>query len=158
MAIRFRTSIFVAFGLLVLYFVFWRDDAPFQDGSHTIDVLKGVTQENEQDLVYPEPLGDAAPVPTRSVSSNLWQAPSSASSAVVESTSASSSTDAESSTGSAASGTSTGLANGAPEDSNGPAHVESSKGPAVPEATGASADDGSTLQGQFDKEYDALGL
>jgi hypothetical protein len=164
MAIRFRTSIFVAFGLLVLYFVFWKDDAPFQDGSHTIDVLKGVTQEYEQDLVKPQPPGDAAPVPT-SVSSVLWQAPSTSSTVVLESTSSSSLADAWSSTSSAASETSSGVVIGesgtesaVPGLSTGPADVESSTSAAVPEATGVSADGGSTVQAQFDKEYDALGL
>jgi hypothetical protein len=164
MAIRFRTSIFLAFGLLVLYFIFWRDDAPFQDGSHTIDVLKGATgtQEYEQDLVDPEPPYDTAPLPTRSVSSNLWQQPSIVSSAVLESTSTSSLAADRSSTSSAVSGTSTGVTDvgsgAAPGESTGAAHIESSTGPEVPEATGASSDDGLTLQAQFEKEYDALGL
>ena len=163
MAIRFRTSIFLAFGLLVLYFIFWRDDAPFRDGSHTIDVLKGVTgtQEYEQDLVDPEPPGDAAPLPTRSVSS-LWQQPSIVSSAMRESTSTSSLATDRSSTSSAVSGTSTGVTDvgsgAAPGESTGAAHIESSTHPEVPQATGVSSDDGSTLQAQFEKEYDALGL
>lgn len=169
MAIRFRTSIFVAFGLLCLYFVFWRDDAPFRDGSHTIDVLKGAsgTQEHEQDLVEPpgdaDP-GDTAPVPTKSVSSVLWQQ-SSISSVGYESTSTSSSVGAESSTSSAVYEVSTGLADGGngvssavSEESSSATLVESSTGLAAPEATSISADGGSVLQTEFEKEYDALGL
>lgn len=149
MAIRFRTSIIVAFGLLVLYFVFWGNDKPFESGSHTIDVLKGTTSTDtyEQDLVDPGLPGDAAAVLTLSVSSGLGHGTSTRS-ATTESTTTSVVVDGGSSTSSAVPGSSTPLADAGSGSSS-----------AAPEATGASvpADD-LTLQEQFDKEYDALEL
>ena len=140
MAMRFRTSVLLAFGLLVLYFIFWRDEAPFREGSHTIDVLKGYTGTQDHEQERP---GAAAPGPT---SSNLWPGKSSSSLAV-----------GWSSTSSADAGASTDIGNGVNSVPAGdPGFVQSTTRPAIPEAS----DEGSVLvlQVKFDEEYDALGL
>ena len=149
MAIRFRTSIIVAFGLLVLYFVFWGNDKPFKSGSHTIDVFKGATGTDtyEQDLVDPGPPGNATPEPTLSAGSGLGHGTSTRS-AATKGTAISVAVDRESSTSPAL-----------PRISTPPTDAGSSSNPAAPEPTSASAPvDNLTLQEQFDKEYDALGL
>jgi hypothetical protein len=135
MALRFRNSIFVAFGLLVLYFLFRRDDTPFENGSHTIDVLKGATDTFQHDPVDPQPPEDAAPRPKPSVSSSFGHGVST-SSATSKRISTSMVADEGSSTTSA---------------------VVESTSPAVPVATSAPVE-GLTLQEQFEMEYDALGL
>jgi hypothetical protein len=141
MALRYRSSIFVAFGLLLFYFAVWRDEAPFQAGSHTIDVLKGVKNTAEHDLVEPRPPGNVGVVQTPSLAHGV-----STSSAASDDASTSVVADYGSSINSAV-----------PESSILPAHGENQIDTAAPEAPSASADD-LTLQGQFDKESDALGL
>lgn len=52
--------------------MFWRDDTPFESGSHTIDVLKGVTDTAEEDVV--EPLR-SADVPRLSLGNGVLTSP-----------------------------------------------------------------------------------
>ena len=147
MAIRFRTSIIVAFGLLVFYFVFSASDKPFENrNSHPIDVLKGNTgtHGHEQEYADPKPPEDAGPPAL----TTLRKALSSTSSAVVKTTSKALPVEVESSTRAE---TATGG-----ESSTSSAAIEGTK-PAVPGATAKPGEGGLMLQEQFDKDYDALG-
>jgi hypothetical protein len=149
MAIRFRISIIVAFGLLVFYFVFWGGNQPFENGSsHPIDVLKGNTDTgtygHEQEFADPKPPEKAdAPALT-----TLSKASTSTSSTLVKSTSKVLPVEAGSTTSSKGAT--------AEETSTSSAVIESTK-PAVPGATTQPAEGRLTLQEQFDKDYDALG-
>jgi hypothetical protein len=114
MALRLRTCLFLAFGLLVLLFYYLEDDSLYESTSHTVDVLKDVDT-NQHPLV--DPPADGAQLPKSTSSSAEPKDRSTSRVAASESTTSS----------------------------------------VYPEATNA-ATEGLTLQGQFDREYDALGL
>ena len=63
MAPRLRTSIVLAFVILVLYLVLSRSDVPLQYGEHPLDALKGnpVGGEKEEAPVLVEPTTTSAP-------------------------------------------------------------------------------------------------
>ena len=183
MAMRYRTSIFVAFGLLVLYFVFRRDDTPFQTGSHVIDVLKGIKGTNAHDVVESRPPAAVAPdsgltgtwnsghgssmspVPLYVSTRVGVDGGSSTSSAVLKSNSLSEevggirtrsaiSKETGTSTAEVAESTTSSVILGGPSST---AQKETNIEPAASDPTGSLAD-GSMLQEQFNQEYDALGL
>ena len=180
---RYRTSIFVAFGLVVLYLAFWREETPFQTSSHAVDTLNGVKGTNGHDSVEPRPPGIVDSAPKLRLTSSFGQGVSSSStdwegstsvevdrgtrtsSAVLKETSATVVDDngvsidptlIETTTSKVAvEGGRTSLA--ASESQYLPAQGGTKTDLASPEFT-TSTSSSSILQEQFDREHDSLGL
>ncbi|KAL2071531.1 hypothetical protein VTL71DRAFT_12766 [Oculimacula yallundae] len=148
---RLKTWIVLAFMLLALYLVLWRDDTPFSSGEHPIDVLHGDSGvvKGADAGVEAAPAVDDIPL----VQATTRQAPTYPSQAPNFSTSLSSAVAKVSTTGRAHAVSPTSSLRGKPSTTASTVQGDSTK------AAEATLQEGSSkLQDQFQKENDALGL